>query len=243
MFKRSPSLTEQTKLYIKERILNNEFADGRIPSETELANTLGVSRTTVRDALSKLENEGVITRKQGVGTFINQPGLQVRTRLEEVWSYEEVLRAHGYTPSVQMLNMILEPADAGSARTLELDDGEQVLYIEKLFLEDSTPVILTRNAVPASLIQCDYDETLARRPIYDFLESCCQRHLSYYLSEIVPVVADDQLAHRLGIQPGVAVLLFEETGYDVNNQPIVRALSWFRDDLLRFRLIRRRVGM
>ncbi len=242
MFKRSPSLTEQTRLYIKERILNNEFNDGRIPSETELATALGVSRTTVRDALSKLENEGVIIRKQGVGTFINQPGLQVRTRLEEVWSYEEVLRAHGYTPTVQVLGMTLAPADAGVAKPLGLEAGEQALNIEKLFLEDSRPVILTRNAVPASLIQCDYDEELARRPIYEFLEACCQRHLSYYLSEIVPVVADEALAHKLGISAGVAVLVFEETGYDVNNQPIVRATSWFRDDLLRFRLIRRHIG-
>ena len=55
MLRRAPSLTEQAKSYIKQRILNDEFEAGRIPSETELANELGVSRTTIRDALSRLE--------------------------------------------------------------------------------------------------------------------------------------------------------------------------------------------
>lgn len=240
MFKRSPSLTEQTRLYIKERILNNAFRDGRLPSEMELANALGVSRTTVRDALSKLENEGVIIRKQGAGTFVNQTGLQVRTRLEEMWSYEEVLRAHGYTPSVKVLRVAEAPADQGDGEALRLGAHDRVLIIEKLFLEDNTPVILTRNAIPRAMVQCEVDEAAARRPIYQFLDDCCQRHLSYYLSEIVPVVANSMLAERLGVQPGAAVLVFDETGFDANHHPVVRARSWFRDDLLRFRLIRRR---
>ena len=63
---------------------------------------LGVSRTTIRDALSRLEHEGSIYRKQGAGTFVNEPGLQIKSRLEEMWSYEEVLRDHGYTPSVRV---------------------------------------------------------------------------------------------------------------------------------------------
>ena len=71
MIARSPSLTDQVKAHIKERIVRGEFEAGRIPPETELASELGVSRTTVRDALSRLENEGSIYRKQGAGTFVN----------------------------------------------------------------------------------------------------------------------------------------------------------------------------
>ena len=56
MITRNPSLTDQVKAHIKERIVNDGFDDGRIPPETELATDLGVSRTTVRDALSRLEH-------------------------------------------------------------------------------------------------------------------------------------------------------------------------------------------
>ncbi len=105
MLKRSPSLTDQAKAHIKEQIINNEFADGRIPSESDLANELGVSRTTIRDALSRLEIEGVVFRRQGSGTYVNEPGLQIRSRLEEIWSYEAVLEAHGYTPLTSVLGI------------------------------------------------------------------------------------------------------------------------------------------
>src|SRR5690606_22372667 len=105
MLERKPSLTEQAKAYIKQRIVNEDFEDGRIPSEAELATELGVSRTTIRDALSRLENEGTVYRRQGSGTYVNRPGLQIKTRLEEIWSYEAVLRAHGYTPSTKILSV------------------------------------------------------------------------------------------------------------------------------------------
>ena len=86
MLKRNPSLTDQAKAHIKQQILENKFEEDRIPSETDLAESLGVSRTTIRDALSRLENEGVIYRKQGSGTFVNRPGLRIKSRLEEIWS-------------------------------------------------------------------------------------------------------------------------------------------------------------
>ncbi len=102
MIARNPSLTDQVKAHIKQRIAEEEFEDGRIPPEVELAADLGVSRTTVRDALTRLENERVIYRRQGAGTFVNEQGLQIKSRLEEIWSYEDVLEDHGYTPSVRV---------------------------------------------------------------------------------------------------------------------------------------------
>jgi GntR family transcriptional regulator len=111
MIKRSPSLTDQVKAHIKQQILDNAYEDDRIPAEMDLAEELGVSRTTVRDALSRLENEGVIFRKQGAGTFVNRPGLQIKSRLEEIWSYEAVLEDHGYEPSTRILNVTVRQAD------------------------------------------------------------------------------------------------------------------------------------
>jgi len=105
MIKRNPSLTDQVKAHIKQQILDNAYEDDRVPAEMDLANDLGVSRTTVRDALSRLENEGVIYRKQGAGTFVNRPGLRIRSRLDEIWSYEAMLQAHGYEPSTQVLEI------------------------------------------------------------------------------------------------------------------------------------------
>ncbi len=242
MITRNPSLTDQVKTNIKERIVNDEFDEGRIPPETELANDLGVSRTTVRDALSRLENEGAIFRRQGAGTFVNPPGLQIRSRLEEIWSYEQVLEDHGYSPSVKVLSSHARPADAATTEALALEKNAQVLFIEKLFLEDDEPVMLTINRIPIKIVHDAEYEADEAIPVYEFLEDHCDRTLGYYLSEIIPVSLSAGIARSLGVKRGTPTISFDEIGFDQNNEPIVRATSYFRDDLLRFRLIRRRSG-
>lgn len=241
MIARNPSLTDQVKQHIKERILAGDFEEGRIPSENELAQDLGVSRTTVRDALSRLENEGAVYRKQGAGTFVNEPGLQIKSRLEEIWSYEEVLRDHGYTPSVRVLEVAEDPASEIVANDLAIVAGDPVTRMDKLFLEDDEPVVLTTNRIPTAYLGEGVDED-AGEPLFAFIEAHCDRNLSYYLSEIVPVVLEADQAELLGADVGTPALCFEEIGFDQDNAPIVRSTSYFRDDLLRFRLIRRRAG-
>jgi GntR family transcriptional regulator len=239
MLKRSPSLTEQAKSYIKQRILDNGFEDGRIPAETDLANELGVSRTTIRDALSRLELEGVIYRKQGAGTFVNEAGLQIKSRLEEIWGYEAVLEAHGYTPSTRIISVDQQPASPGVAQDLNLPAETPLLVVQKLFLADDQPVIFTVNHLPLQLINLPYTQADFNLPMYQFLPQFCQQHLTYYLSDIMPLNASAELADILHLQPHKALLAFEEIGYNQDNAPILKALSYFRDDLLRLRLIRR----
>jgi GntR family transcriptional regulator len=243
MLKRSPSLTEKAKATIKRRILNNEFEDGRIPSETDLANELGVSRTTIRDALSRLELEGSIYRKQGAGTFVNLAGLQIHTRLEAIWTYETMLREHGYNPANRIIKLEEQPADPQISQDLLLKDQENLLVIHKLFLADEQPVILSINHIPTNIITTPYQADDFHPPIYQFLTNSCQQHLTYYLSEIVPIHAPAWLAETLHLPQGkTALVSFQEIGYNQENQPLIKAVSYFRDDLVRFRLIRRQAG-
>lgn len=241
MLKRSPSLTEQAKAHIKELILEGKFEDGRIPSESDLANELGVSRTTIRDALSRLEIEGTVYRKQGAGTFVNRPGLQIKSRLDEIWSYEAVLEAHGYQPSVELLGVYKALPDESIRSILGLDPGEEVTILRKLFSEDSEPVIFTENHIPGRFVPQELEEEQLTLPIYELVEVCCQQTLNYYLSEVVPMVADEELAQLLNVKINTPLLALEETGYNDDNEPILWARSIFRDDLVRFRMIRRTI--
>jgi GntR family transcriptional regulator len=242
MITRSPSLTDQVKAHLKERIVSGAFKEGRIPSETELATELGVSRTTIRDALSRLENEGSIYRKQGAGTFVNEPGLQIKSRLEEIWSYEEVLKDHGYTPSIRVVEVSVRPASPNLASDLAIEPDEDLLVIEKVFLENDLPVVLTYNRIPTRLISKPITAQKGQLPLPDLLDDHCDRQLSYYLSEIIPVALPTHEADELGIARRTPALSFEEIGYDQDNAPVAQSTSFFRDDLLRFRLIRRKAG-
>lgn len=241
MIARNPSLTEQVKAHLKERIVEGDFEEGRIPAESDLASDLGVSRTTVRDALSRLEQEGAIYRRQGAGTFVNEPGLQIKSRLEEIWSYEDVLRDHGYTPSVQLIASDEQAADTDAAAALRIDEGDPVFVMQKLFLEDEVPVVLTYNRIPVAFLE-EGSEPGGEEPIYAYLAENSDRSLAYYLSEIIPVVLSDEHAALLAVADGTPAICFEEIGFDQDNEPVVHATSYFRDDLLRFRLIRRNSG-
>ena len=241
MIKRSPSLTDQAKAHIKERIVSNLYQDGRIPSESDLADELGVSRTTIRDALSRLENEGTVYRKQGVGTFVNEHGLQIKSRLDEIWSYEEILRAHGYTPTTELLDVCVQQPENYIKLALALAEGEEVTIVRKLFVEDTEPIIYMENQIPTSICKEKYSEAEYRMPVFELLENNCRHRLNYYLSEIVPVAANDFLAKTLAITALTPLISLEEIGYNDDNEPILWARSYFRDDLLRFRLIRRGV--
>ncbi len=241
MIKRSPSLTDQVKSHIKEQIATNAYEDDRIPAETDLANELGVSRTTIRDALSRLENEGVILRRQGAGTFVNRPGLQIKSRLDEIWSYEAALEAHGYLPLTRLLDVRKEAATADLTSELALAAGDQILVVKKLFLENQQPVILAENFIPQQRINRPYSNNDLLAPVFDFLAKFGDQHLSYYLSDIVPTVASEDVGQALQVPIGTPLITLEEVGYNEENVPILKAYSYFRDDLLRLRLIRRKV--
>lgn len=239
MLKRSPSLTEQTKSYIKQRIINDEFEEGRIPSETALAEELGVSRTTIRDALSRLELEGTIYRKQGAGTFVNEASLRIRTRLEEIWTYEAMLEAHGYTPSTEIVSVETQSTPPKLATELNLSPQSEILLVKKLFFADDQPVIFVENYIPVHILQHTYTTETFHTPMYQVLADVGQQHLAYYVSEIVPLVPAKWLRDLLALKPNSAILSFDEVGYSQDNQPIVKSYSYFKDSLLRLRLLRR----
>jgi GntR family transcriptional regulator len=241
MITRNPSLTDQVTAHIKRLIATDGFEHGRIPPETDLASDLGVSRTRIRDALSRLEHGGAIYRRQGAGTFVNEHGLRIKSRLENIWSYEELLEDHGYQPSVRVLDVATAPAGLTTADALGIEPDDEVLVVEKLFLEDETPVVLTLNRIPVTNLSSPPPTGDEHIPVYAYLDTYCKRTLAYYLSEIIPTALDADQAARLNVELGTPAMSFDEVGYDKNNLPILRATSYFRDDLLRFRLIRKQV--
>ncbi len=240
MFRRSPSRPEQVKAHLKELILGGAFEAGRIPSEARLASELSVSRNTVRDALSRLEMEGVVTRRQGAGTFVNENVSLVKTRLEQILPYEDMIREQGYRPEIQLRRASEAQADARTVSLLSLEPGEKLLEVEKLFLADDQPVILTVTQIPAMLIVRAYEQADLTLPVYEFFSLYTQQEIAYYLSEIVPLEAPGRLRDLLQIDPANrAMITFEEICLNSENRPLARAVSFFRNELLHLRMIRR----
>jgi len=174
MLKRSPSLVEQVKSHLKQRIVNAEFDSGRIPSEADLAGELNVSRNTIRDALSRLEMEGVIYRRQGAGTFVNKANLLLKTRLEEIVPYRELIRKQGYTPSIKVITAKKKQVGPEISAAFNLAPATTMLVVQKLFLADGQPVIFNHAYIPSNLIKQPYTPDNFQLPVYQFLPAFCR---------------------------------------------------------------------
>jgi len=181
----------------------------------------------------------VIYRKQGAGTFVNKAGLQIKSRLEDIWSYEQVLADHGFAPSTRILSLRAEAPTKEIANALNLSKKDSVIVVQKLFLAEDEPVILAINHIASRLILQPYDERAFLPPVFRFLHDFAGQQLAYYLSEIVPTMASPFLAETLHLQAGSAIISFAEIGFNEDNMPVIAANSYFRDELLRLRLIRR----
>ncbi len=124
--------------------------NNQIPSERELSKTYGVSRTTVRTALLKAEQHGLIMRIPGSGTYVRQPRIQ--QPLAHMDTFRASLRQHGLTPRRRTLHIDWRPATPELSRELRVPQLAQLLFAETLGLADEEPCALyqTYIAQPAA---------------------------------------------------------------------------------------------
>ncbi|MFW5941675.1 MAG: GntR family transcriptional regulator [Chloroflexota bacterium] len=235
----SGSRVDEVSEQIRELIDQQTFAGGRLPSEPQLTRLLDASRATVRQALSQLEAERIITRKHGVGTFVNQRVLNIGTRLDQVWDFQEMIQLAGYEPGVQHIEMGLEPAPQALLDTLALEPDDEVLTTANLFLADGVPVIYCVDVIPARLVRRAYNDEELHGPVYNFLERRCDQRVSYNITQIMAIVADDELAERLQTSAGAPLHYFEETGFNSNDEPIIYSEECYSPSFFEFNIVRK----
>jgi GntR family transcriptional regulator len=235
----SPLRSTQALIKIRELINAHRVKDGRLPSEPELAQQLGVSRGTVRQALSELEREGLIQRRHGVGTFINERVLNVGSRLEEVWDFEEMITLSGYKSGVRHVSLSLEPAGDALAEKLSLECGEEVLVTANVFLADGVPVIYCVDILPAKLVESAYRQEELYGPVYTFLEKRCNQVVDYNITQIRPVVADEKLSILLECKVGDPLHFFEEVGFNREDLPIIYSEEYYCPEYFSFNIVRK----
>lgn len=234
------SKVEQVVAQMRSLIGEQSFENGRLPSEPDLARLLGASRATVRQALSALAMEGLVVRKHGVGTFVNEYILSIPTRLEEVWDFAEMIRISGYTPSVRHLELSLGPASPAVAQKLAVDpESAELLTTANIFLADDVPVIYCIDIIPANLVNQAYRDEELRGPVYAFLEKRCGQRLDHNIAEILPVVADERVSELLDCLVGSPLHYFEEIGFNGAGVPIIYSEEYYRPEYFSFHIIRK----
>ncbi len=240
------SQAEEVEAVLQKRIQALPAVDGRLPSETELAAEFGVSRVTVREALSSLERRGLILRRQGLGTFVNRTAMDLQLRLDESVEFNELIRTAGYQSDVGPASHEIAAAPEGIARQLLIEPGAAVLNLHKVFTANDTPIIHCLNVIPLDLLpgdrQVDLLQTIDPRvSVYALLVQPFGQRVAYQVSEVGACQADGELAGLLHANPGIPLLTIEEVGYNQAQRPVFYALEHYLTGLIHLRFIRKPV--
>jgi DNA-binding GntR family transcriptional regulator len=249
MVRRNVPLVEQVILELLADIDRGEFvrSNGVLPSEAELAQRFSVSRATVRDALSRLEATGVVIRRQGVGTFVNQflskHPAALQDWFEEAHGFVDALRSMGRNPEVLMLRAVVEPAGEVSDH-LQVAPDDPVIVVEKIITSAGAPLIHSINATPLSLMPPENQPRAVElaggcESTFRFLEDYCRSRVHHQQSEIRAVLTGEKLALLLACRASEPCLQVEEVAYSVDLAPLFYGLNHFRGDTVSFRQIRR----
>ena len=143
-------LYETVKRHITGAISSGVYAPGaRLPSESELVALLSVSRMTVNRALRELSRDGVVTRVQGVGSFVAQPG--AGASILEIRDIRETIAARGGRHSCRTIEAGMATAEGETAALLEVTPGSEVCHVVLVHAEDGRPLQLERRFRPPRL--------------------------------------------------------------------------------------------
>lgn len=230
--------------------------DNKLPREELLASQLGVSRTTIRQALNNLAAEGVVSRRQGKGTFVNVDSIGIRVTFSPCMELMQAIRNSGFEPSVRLLSAHAADESSGFSsgrysmddvrRMLELEAGDRLIEHGKVFFADGEPCAFCRDYFGASVAGGEagldelerYDDSL-----YRFVYNRSGRRVEWDKVEIDVAAPDDLPAAFTSQTPRGAsrpLLCVRSVNYDQDSRPVVCAVEYVDTSVIRYNLVRQK---
>ena len=215
---------------IKRQISSGMLAVGALlPSEAELCRALNVSRNTVRQAIGELEEEGLVVRKRGKGTFVADP---TTNRRGVRYSFTTEVSSMGKTPSSTLVDFDLIVPSAEICRKLELKEGAQVYCFTRIRNVDGAPLILETSYYPQFIYPNLTKQMVQTHSFYSLL----------YHVGIIPFAADDsyeavlldeQRAKLLDVQSGTCAFYHQRRTRTEDGRIYEYTCSYIRADRVR----------
>lgn len=234
------TLTDIAQQELRQAILGGTFLPGsQLPTEAELCEMLGVSRTVVREALRVLEDDGLVARRHGVGTFVrNHPILK---NLNFNFGITEMIESAGLKAGTSHLAIHKETADKEKAEQLRLEPGTPLITVERVRTADGHPVVYSLDTMTESLVQrAGFDpQLLLTESIYNLLQSSLGQVIEYGIARLLPVAAPRHVSEKLNLAPNALTLYIVQTDYSSSDVPLVYSSEYHLPDAFDFLVWRR----
>lgn len=224
------------------RISSGRIPPGsKLPPEPALAEELGVSRPTLREALRSLEEDGFVTRTSGAGTYAtHRPRL--RNNLDVNFGVTEAIKASGMEPGTSQSSVHTDGASDEEAATLDLHPGDPVVRLERVRTADGDPVVLSVDVVSASWLAA---AELTSMPLDGSVYELLEQHgapVEHGVVTVEPARADRALAKRLGVKSGALLMYMRQIDYGREGEPLLLSHEHHLAEAFEFTVVRRGPG-
>src|SRR5262245_42268070 len=194
------TLTDQTVLAIQEAIKQGKFPPGsQLPPEMELLQMMGISRTTLREALRILEEQRFIRMLPRLGTFVMERA--IIKDLSDNFGITEMISQAGYKPGTQDFKIRFEKTSKAMAEKLNIPDDAMTVVIERVRTANNTPIVWTRDILPKDYLGgwIPTNENLNGVSLYECLERYTNIRIISGMASFSPVQASREIAEKLFI--------------------------------------------
>jgi GntR family transcriptional regulator len=221
----------QLREELRRRILDREWKDGELlPAEMALCAEHAVSRSVVRQAIGDLVHDGLLERRQGVGTFVPQPKIREGLAAREVGFYED-MTSKGYRVTTEVIRQALEKASPEVAAELELATGDAVIVLSRVRRVDGVPLVYVESRLPGERFRGLLEEDLVSQSLYAILRSKYGIRVASSRRLIGAAAATRRIARLLEVEPGSPLVVLESVSYaEAQAVPLETYLAYHRGD-------------
>ena len=235
------SLRHSLAQELRTRILSGEWRPGeRIPSEPELARRRTVSRSSMRAAITMLEEDGIVSRKHGSGTYVTyRPALQ--HDLGRNFGVSSLIRSTGMKPGTVEESWGAVPAPAAIAEALGVQEGTPVTSLRRVRTADGRRVVDVTDWCRIEHLAPDDLPSIPDGSVYAALAN---RGLAvdHGVADLTPRNADGELARRLDVPRGTLLLTIDQVDRTVDGIAVLVSREHHLADAFSFTLLRRGPG-
>jgi GntR family transcriptional regulator len=220
---------------------NGAYPPGhQLPPEPELAQQLGISRSTLREAMRTFEERGLITRRQGVGTFVTRSSpLVIESGLEALESVDSLVHRRGLSIQTKDLDIQEALASRDLARRLGVAERTLLTVVTRTKVAAGQPVAYMMDALPASVVSVEAMRAGFQGSVLDYLLTRDDLALAHARADILPVRADKRQSTQLDLKAGTVLLLLEETLHTLTGEVIGFSRNYFVPEFFKFHVVRR----
>ena len=237
---RKQPLYDQLVDILTEKIEQEYRPGDLLPSERELSERYGLSRTTVRLALQELEQLGMVVRQHGRGTFVADRSAQT-TNLLQVYSFTDQMRSMGRDPKTTILEFAELDADKKLAERMGVRLGDRLFKLKRLRTADGIPMMVELSYLPVRKFLTLKRPLLDSMPLYEIMENVYNEKIRVAEEEFFASVARPSDAHLLDIAENAPVLDLVRTTYNMSNEIIEYTLSVARADQFKYKVLHQRL--